>query len=73
MVHQTEPRFRVGDAVWALNGEPRIVTGMRWSRSMKRNEDDPDFWGWVLDTVHPDDPECKGTGFEGFYRARDLR
>lgn len=77
-------RFKVGDSVWAFNGQPRIVTGMRWCAAMKRDAEDvaagiatgladpdaPDLWGWSLDTVDPDDPSCVGTGFEESYRPR---
>lgn len=70
----TPPRFQVGDPVWAPNGEPRVVTGRRWGQVQavhgERQRWQP--WGWVLDTVHPDDPECKGRGFEPHYRLREV-
>jgi hypothetical protein len=63
-------RFKVGDLVWSFNGQARIVTRVRWCRAMKRSRRDPTLWGWCLNTVHPDDPKCTGTGFEYTYRDR---
>lgn len=65
----TEPRFAIGERVVAYNGEPRVVVGMNWTHEMlKEGQVEPMYWGWCLETVHPDDPNCKGTGFEEFYR-----
>lgn len=67
------PRFKVGDPVWAFNGEPRLVTGMSWAQAMRRNDQPIDHeppWCWFLDTVDPDDPACKGCGPESAYRPR---
>jgi hypothetical protein len=46
---------------------------MRWGKAIRLNKNEPERWGWILSTVHPDDPECVGQGFEVFYRARDTR
>lgn len=67
------PQFKVGDAVWAFNGEPRIVTGMQWAQAMRRTDQPIDYeprWCWFLDTVDPDDATCKGCGSEGTYHPR---
>ena len=66
------PRFAIGDPVWAFNSQPRVVTGMRWGQARaRRGEPQRQMpWGWVLDTVHLDDPTCKGCGFEAFYQRR---
>lgn len=69
----TAPKFKVGDAVTAPNGQPRVVTGMRWDHQYLADEapiPDPMYWGWVLDTVHPDDPSYEGGGFEEGYTPR---
>lgn len=80
----TLPKFAIGSLVWSYNGQPRIVTSMRWTAAMKRSPEDveagaatglphpdePDVYGWALDTVDPDDPTCKGGGFEETYRPR---
>lgn len=61
------PRFKVGDAVFAPNGQPRIITSMRWSMAQNVR-----YWGWSLLTVHPDDPTCIGQGFEDGYISREV-
>lgn len=68
------PRWAIGDAVWSYNGEPRVVTGMKWAQAMRRKDEPRDHeppWCWFIDTVHPDDPSCVGTGDEWTYSKRD--
>lgn len=61
------PLFKVGDRVWAFNGQPRIVTGVRWGHCVPSRACGQITWHWWLDTVHPDDPEFKGVGAEENY------
>jgi hypothetical protein len=69
------PRFRIGERVWAPNGEPRVVTSMRWCRFIPPDSDPDESyesfpWGWAVGTVHPDDDSVKGEGHERYYELR---
>lgn len=64
------PRFAAGDPVTAFNGEPRVVTGVRWGHSAPTRGCPEITWHWWLDTAHPDDPKCKGCGPEEYYTPR---
>lgn len=65
-----EPRFKVGDEVWAFNGQPRVVTAVRWDHCVPNRASREITWHWWLGTVHPDNPECKGAGAEENYLPR---
>ena len=69
---ETEPIWKIGDKVAALNGEPRIITGMSWNYCManmyQRQSKMP--WVWFVDTVHPELEKEIGCGWEGSYKAR---
>ena len=67
------PRFRAGDPVWAYNGEPRIVTAVKWDHSQPTRANPRITWHWWLRTVHPDDPTCIGQGAESTYQPREAR
>lgn len=64
----TKPRFRIGQAVIAPNGQWRIVLGMRWTKSMKTEATPDVVWGWALETCDVFDPSWRGAGFEWTYR-----
>lgn len=66
----TIPMYRVGDKVIAPNGQPRMVTGMKWSHA-RWQKGVHQTWGWWLDTVDPNDTKCKGCGYESDYAPDD--
>ena len=67
-----EPRFAVGDRVWAFNGQPRVVRGVRWGPCQPTRSNREITWHWWLDTAHPDDPGCRGCGPEEAYAPREV-